>query len=1457
MADTRITLQLQANNAQMNNALKATNKELEVTTEAMKASGKQAGITAQQYYVYKEGVEQVLDGLRLIPGELSKLGVHLAEETAHLLEWAEAAVRSSVALAEIPKDMESIKGHLQEGKHAIEEYMEALHNDEFLIAAEHAEQLETRMEGLTGSAEAAAESMEYLYSVAGKAGAGFSSESFAEAGLTLKELHQDLEETIPLAQKLAQGSGEGLERSANTLGNAFNGLNSGLNALQRTYHITQDEIKQFNPALDENGKIAQRTTAEIEQTRKAITAAINSKYGDTMAKSATTVGAAFQRIENLLHHFTETIGSYYSKSVTEFVNGVGDMIEKANEFLPVLKYMVDGLYNFLTPISLGMKAVVAFGNAVLDAGIKVKKTFEELPGPIKDTVVMLSSGAAVAIKVTSALSGMLAASAVFGILFKGVGLLTGGLAGVLPASGLAARGLMGVSDAANASAGLCMRLIGVVLAFPVAAIAVGVLAGAFMVYRNQVKYAEEETKKYNKTLDEAIESGERYKDVIGKSSEEILKGAHNSGQLQLALDGVRAQAERTRVEYEKLAQAIKEKDEAYAMGQGGPVSDDERLELAKKEKAMKLTREAMKKANVEIRKALAERRAAEEKDGSSGDALMKKSEQLEERNLKFQKDKAAGKIQTKRQEADEMRAIYDQSVKDRENLEKDIEVLEARKKQNPEDKAIEARLEKFKAMYERMSEMEHGYQFDVLAIQREAVREDLDMQTSALDAQIGVGKAGNTEKIAMLKDFMAKNAEALKNDGELQKRVQREITQLVFAQSQARKQAALEVRTAERGALDAKLEDLKYEDSIGKNRLQNLVKEGEIIHKQIAGQIQDIKDKLAIQNEAEGDDELRAANAKKAEAEIQALLHQEKTLLRENQQAHAEMTAQEIADNIARIESAKSLLQSKLEAAEARFEHGYDNQDEIRANKAAQLQKEVDIIRSEEKQALATEKNAQKILDIKTDAENKIKVLRDKFALESANFEEQLQIRLAQRKVELSQVALAEQENRRAEFEAKIRASNEKGLNVYQEEQRYIQQNLDLRIAAIRLEAQAELAHNQAPAEKAKIQRKYAAEEKKARLDAAKEERSASAKEETARAEALKREVEDQGEILDQKIRMGTAGKNTAEQEKQAALDKLAAEKKVIEARAKEQIASGDIKDKARIQRDMQLQINKAVRDCGQALKDVNQKYATGNTALDKLVAKYDRALQDLQRMQGILDQWDDEPAPEPPTKEEMENDPMAKSRWEDAVRDQKRKVEKLKKQKEEAQQKKEREDQMKADEAVEADTVKKRREELKGEGKSSEEIREILAQESTARRKAAREAEKNGGKKTDSTAPGTDKSDEELAKLPPSLREEMGLPDNSSPQGQARARLRKKEEEAANGSGTGGSEMLQVMKMVAQNTAIIAQKVGGTPSSSAKNGGQGPLANSKQKKLNGEANSDFSLGDKMGMTPYSFPGMG
>lgn len=1456
MADTRLNIQMSADNAQMNKAFKASTEEIQDNTAALKAQAEQMKASNSIYKNTQKALVEMLHVTEVIPGKIAHLTANLLQNGLVTLELAEGMRRTGGAIVDMKNKLESVKpvmlGLIEETEH----YVELLHNDGFVKAAQHAQDFAIRLEGLSGSAHQAWQELDYLYTQSeGKGGGGFSSESVAEAGIVLKEYGQSMQDLLPLSKKLAIGTGRDLATSANTLGAAFSGVTFGLTSLQRTFKITREDIKGAGAALDEDGNIAMRTTGELEKTTKAIKNLIETKYGDALEKNGENLKTAFQSVSNAVEELKEVVGLLYADGVASFVSGIAEMIDKSREFVPVLKYITDNLYSFLTPVTyvakLGMEAL----KYLMDTAISVKHAFEGLSDGTKDFVIQLTTGALVATSVAASISGMAFASFKVAAGFGLASVALGKLAGAAQALPVIGAGLNVMSGALGKTALLFGRL-GAIAAtvLPLVGVAIGLAAGAYMVYQSQAKYAADEQKKFDDQLDRSISQARKYNDELRNSGKSIEESDLTSGKLKIILEGQRAEFEKARIEFEKYADTINgRKVTARGVTIGG-ASEEEQKELDRLKAIMKEKEDLLNKNNAKLREIIKKRERAQAEEGSSGQALYDKSKALEERNLQFQKDKAAGVIQTKKQEAQEIERLWEESATRMKQIQDEIYVLQDQKanmsESDPMNEEVANRLSKFQNMFNNMQQMENGYRLERLSKNREAVQEELDLAREELGYRTALGKAGNAERLAMLQDFMGKNKAALKFNVALERQVAAEMVQIAFDMRRERQAAMNQTRTDERAALDSKMEDLRYEDSIGKNRSDNAKKEARIISDQIHGQIADIKAKRALDLESISDATLRGEVMKQTEAQIAKLLHDEQVQLRENQAAHAAMTAQEIQDNQARIESAKSVLQAKLSMLEDKFSQGYDNQAEIKANKEAQLQKEIDIIRSEEKAALATEKNTTKIADIKRSAEDKIANLRKNHSLEVEKFDEEVASRVADRQIKIHEIALSEMENRRMEFEQKVLTSNTKGMDIYEEEKKYIQENLNMRLAALKLEEEAELAHRNAPAEKARIRQRYDVEEKKTRMQANKEAMQAAAKESSAKAAMIEKEVNEQKEVLDLKIQQGRAGTSTAMLERQMVADQLEARRRAIEATAKEAILAGDIKDKQRIQRDAQLQINQAIRDAGKALLDVNTKYATGNTALDKIVAKYDKALQDLQMMQGILDGWDDAPAPTPPTEEEKRNDPMAKSKWEDQVKEQQKKVAILKAKKKKQEEEDARKAQAKADAEIEAAQARERTKELRAEGLTGEQIRAKLAEESTARRRAANEAKKNGG----GASPNVET---DPLKMPPSLREEMGLPDTSSPQGIAREKARKDAEAAKNGGSkagaTEGSKSEGYLAQIAQNTAAMAAKLGvKTDDAGAKKDGK-KLDDPNPKGVDGKTISQFSLGDKMKLTPYGY----
>lgn len=1349
MADTRLNIQLSAQNAELNEALKSSTEELKDFNDALKDSAEASNNFVLKYYLVKEAAEQGLDVFRLLKSSIGELAVLAGEKVVTWLEYAEGIARTTVALTSFRDDLDKLEPTIRSNIGAMREYIETLKNDPFLQAANNAQQYEARLAGLSGSSRAAANELEHLYSIQGKASGGFSSDSLIEAGIALKGFRQNIEDTIPLAIKLAAGTGEPIEKAANTLGAAYSGIGTAFSSLQRTFHITRDEIKAAGAALDENGEIASRTTAEYEKTRAAMEKIINTKFGDVLEKKAETIGSAFQRVENAFNNIFEGLGEIYAKSVTQFLNNVGEFLEGAKSMIPVLKYVADNLYNFMTPITFTANALAKLGSVAGKTAKQLADGWNKVPQGLKDTAVMATAAASGFVKVGAAVSGMVAASLIFGGVYLALAKVAGVVAVLTSSVPILGTAFAGTAAMASAAAALSFKLAaGVAALFQTIGIVVGLVTGAWMVHKAGVKYASEEYKKFEDRVNKTVSSTATLRETVRGTTSEIIKTGASVDQLKMALQGYRAEIEQAEIQYKKLKD---EHDGKWWIIESYAAKESSELKVAAAKSELARRKANLKEQQAAIKEAIEFQKKAEADGQLYGEKLYQKSKELEDRNLEFDKKKAMGKIQTKRQEADEINKIFEDSVKYRQNLEKDISVMEQIKAQDPENKnkANEVRLERFKSIMTNMLQIENQYKIERLAANREAYREDIALAKEEMDFKISIGKATNAEKMAMIKDFMSANADALSNDVNLQKQLNKEVISMAYEEFRRKKEIKMQMRQSERTATEDRIAELRYEDSIGKNRIRNFEEENQIIRNLTESQIKDLKVQQELQLKATADEDQRALIIKQTQDQINHLREQERVQLRENVQAHAEMTAQEIQDNIARINSRKSVLQAEMDLLQDKFGRGYNNEAEIRANREIQRQKEIDVIRSEEKARLEVEKNERKIRIIKTETADKIKNLNSQYALETARFEESVQQKLAERKLALNELVIKELETSRAKYEEEVNSGRESGIDALEKEAEFIKRNAELKIASIRFQRDMELAANKAPAEQAKVRREAANEEKKVQIESSRSLRDLRLKEVAATREAAEKELQEAQEVYEFKGNKSREIKQLAFQERQMVLEQLAARKATIEAQGEEAYNQASVTDKARVQRNTQLEINKAIRDSVASLQAINQKYSTGNSELDKIVKKYDKALANLRQMQGILDAYDDEPMPEPPSEEEIRNNPMAKSNYESKVKDQRRKVEELRKKKEKAEEKARRDEEAKAEAAVEAETVRKRRIELKAEGKTPQEINETIRQESIQRQKDKAEAAKNKKPGAASTNTGSGSSGTDTQNIP------------------------------------------------------------------------------------------------------------
>jgi hypothetical protein len=1289
---------------------------------------------------------------------------------------------------------------------------------------------------------------------------------------------------VEAVNKLAKGVLELTESAKPLIGTFLKWGGDGVEFSTAAMVKLVDVIHGFVDGAQETVKVANQSTSSLEKMGAAakMVAPLIAGIGTAAAIAAGT-------------------GGLFTK-LSESITGVGLFARASSASLGLLGSVTKGALGPLVPQlgALGLLIGVAAGGFALfsnNAGDSI-------------TAMLAMTAAAVGVKV--AMGGILApftlSNSIFGAVTAKIGSFTGAVAEMIPKTNLAGRAIAGtfsgISKGAEQLASSSAFVGTMTAALGYLAAAALVAAGVYYKFNQVFEENARLEKDYIARQDYIIKSGEKYLNLLGKTSDQLLlmgKYKYDKGMqselkqqtddlntelvrrkkvLDEANEKVRldpnperkkdkAQAESDMKEWErklsdhakavtaltgpsvtindrnsildrmkeensKLTDEIFKKEKAYKDAQAldvqfntmsdtvGASTDNVRTEKAKKELEetrkinqfkIGLNNNYVKNLEENFKKIV----ELDEKEGNSGQALLDKLSKIEEDHFEFEKNVAAGRITLQSQMAAESEKIWKETGEKRDKFESEVrrksELLERAKVSGGD-------VEKF--------------------------QKDLDVAKKALQDNLNLYNTYDKARLAQQRESL----------------------------NQAVEHKASE-RNIEKQLLQDRIQAWNHEEALGRERIENAKSQYEAMKRISDLEIADIKSRRDAQLKplAESKDltkEQNAQNAKErvriwteAEGAIDHIKREQLTRDRDYGEKEREITAKIIEENNALIGSYKSVLQAKLDVLQTKYEKGADNQAEIQANKKAQAQKEIDILRSADKVFQTQVHSDKDKLNHARDTENQIANIKTHYALDETRFAEETNRRINERKVKLAEIGEQAILNRRMEYEERVRSGKDKGINAFEVEEKYTKDILDIRLQILDTEKKIAL-EGKTGKDAANITADFEAKKKKARLDGEKEQRDSKLREKAAVADAAEKEIAENKAVLEQKIATGQAGVNTAIKEREVILDGLLARKNALIAHRDEQIASASVADKARIQRDTQLQINQAIRDSAKELQAVNDKYKTGNTELDKLVKKYDKIAADLAAIEGkIADQEKEEEA-------STTLPGMEKSKSEnEAARDRKKREQA---DAEEAIKKQKQKDAADAQRIAEAEIAFQTQKQGKKDGLSGDEIKEKIKENQQAYRDA-----QNGPKKGNPGAtpgsPGAGTPGTDVGGPPsgvPGAPGTPGSPTTTSPPAAGTAT------NPVMTSSSGSSQEIALLTSIDAGIKALVQKMDGGRNgnkSSApapgvpgfsdigssvnpnSNGGQGSLAHPDKKNFLGKSLNELSQMDQFALAPFSLPG--
>lgn len=757
-----------------------------------------------------KGIEMLGDEFRYAGENWKNIAtdaVHWVEKFAAALEGIEIVGRMSLGVYNFLNVTKEVPGKVHEAVSALEEYADTLKQNPFIQAAANIEQYEIRLKSLMGSHEEAARSIRYMYDEAFKG--GFDPSSMIETGTILRELNLDIEETIPLVEKLAAGTGKELPQAAVALGNAFSGISGGFTQLQRTFRLTKDQLIQVGAATDEYNEITNETTKDILQNQKAIEKLINTKYANVVAEQAKTIEGTFTNFSATIERVNEQIGEVIKKPVVDTMNSITSVVQKTSSLIvPIMKFMQETIgIDFFSPVTLPAKVFFGVLEDGLSTVVEWKNTMNAVINEdLKPIIPVLGAAAAAAAGFTASLGPLIAITVKFGLLYitlaKGLPILaawTQGIYGIGAATQFLSKGFATLSGSAA-------NFTGQMLMMQARAIALGGALAGLMVAWGMMKEEQRKTKElveeYDKSVEHSIEVGQKWNKVLqsqiynsnslaeatAKMKDALDASAMSSSEAALAIKGLQSENEKASKAYDELVESLestkKSRMELYATqfamfklhtAEGvvarKAIEDQIAYLEALTEKRRKDKDETIEQNRAKI-KALAEYKQAqikiEEERGLAGEKLIENASNTEKEYQKLQRDISIGIVKTKQEEADRISAIYKKSAEERIYLEKELaSVIAQLEDPGQKDEKIRKNLEqkkaKLEALFQAISGIEKSTFSENVTAHAEAMDERLRKRQSALDHEIEMGRAAGSEQIKLMKDWLDEESKLAKD----------------------------------------------------------------------------------------------------------------------------------------------------------------------------------------------------------------------------------------------------------------------------------------------------------------------------------------------------------------------------------------------------------------------------------------------------------------------------------------------------------------------------------------------------------------------------------------------------------------------------------------------------------------------------------------------------------------------
>lgn len=266
-----------------------------------------------------------------------------------------------------------------------------------LRVAAQFEQLQAKLQSVTGSAEAADRSFQKALSFAAKT--PYDVQSIVQATILIEAFGQSSQKVLPLSANLAAAFGERIEDVARILGRAYSGSLEGYESLRNRLGITTIDLKRFGVETNKTEGLVVNTTASLNKAREALEKIIKTRYGDAVERQSKTLFGTLSNFGDAIQRASASVGTSLIPLATAVTKVLTTITEKF-ELLPAPVKTATALFLVTGAAVSGVVAATSLAGAAFftaaSGAVSLARTYTEIRNQAAEAALAINAANAAA-----------------------------------------------------------------------------------------------------------------------------------------------------------------------------------------------------------------------------------------------------------------------------------------------------------------------------------------------------------------------------------------------------------------------------------------------------------------------------------------------------------------------------------------------------------------------------------------------------------------------------------------------------------------------------------------------------------------------------------------------------------------------------------------------------------------------------------------------------------------------------------------------------------------------------------------------------------------------------------------------------------------------------------------------------------------------------------------------------